>query len=47
MIEMQDKLNADMHTFLRLIVGLQRGGDDNELLDLLVEQSRIQSVAQI
>lgn len=38
---MQDKLTADIHTFLGLIAGLQQSGHDGELLDLLTEQLRI------
>ena len=35
---MDNKLNADIHTFVGLIAGLRESGGDEKLLDLLVEQ---------
>ncbi len=41
MTGIQDKLDADIQTFLGLIAGLRQGGGDEELLALLIEQLKL------
>ncbi len=36
-----NRLSADIHTLLGLIAGLRESGDDEKLLELLIEQLKL------